>query len=503
MGQTVKLLPELSVIRTVNDKLMSYNVEFTEVTGGTFWKAYTPEQIAGTEKFEVGGAGNIAEAMASLMQMYPPIDLYNEKLRKLAKEFGPVWVRVSGTWATKTYYDFEGTGVTPEGYQNRLTKEQWIGVLDFVKAIGAKLLISVANCEGLHAHDVPFDLSQAKKIFELTKEYGGTIDATEFVNEPNMLDITGFPPGYTAADYARDQDIYFKWVHENYPETLCVGPCNTDGVMDNGEDHGDVTGGGVENLSMSMATCDQLMEGVTEPMEVYSYHYYNGISERLELVMPTAHWDSKKTLTDQYLAVAANACKFNIPLRDKYVPNGEMWVTESGDAGGGGNTWASTYVDVFRTLNELGTFATLTDGVIFHNTLASSDYGFLKHGTFDPRPNYFAVLLWNRIMGTTVYDTKEELREGAHVFAHSRRDGKDGIAYLVINNSETDATTVTLPKTAEVYKLSCDTLRGTVMKLNGRDLVLGANNELPDLSPVTAEAGELVVGPAEIVFVVM
>ena len=106
-------------------------------------------------------------------------------------------------------------------------------------------------------------------------------------------------------------------------------------------------------------------------------------------------------------------------------------------------------------------------------------------------------------MGTTVYDTKEEIREGAHVFAHSRRDGKDGIAYLVINNSETENTTVTLPKAAEVYKLSCDTLRGTVMKLNGKELVLGENNELPDMSPVTAEAGELVVGPAEIVFVVM
>ena len=502
MGQNINLSASpLQVIRTVNDKLMSYNVEFTEVTGGTFWKAYTPEQIAGTEKFSVGDASDFMAAYANLMQVYPPIDLYNEKLRKLAAEFGPVWVRVSGTWATKTYYDFEGTGVTPEGYQNRLTKEQWKGVVDFVKAINAKLLISIANCDGLHKHDEPIDLSQAKKIFELTTECGGTIDATEFVNEPNMLDITGFPVGYTAEDYARDQDLYFKWVHENYPETLCVGPCNTDGVMDNGE--GDaVTGGGVELLSGRMASCDDLMNGTTEPMEVYSYHYYNGISERLEMVMPNAHWDSKKTLTDQYLAVAPNACKFNIPLRDKYVPGGEMWVTESGDAGGGGNTWASTFVDVFRTLNELGTFATLTDGVIFHNTLASSDYGFLKHGTFDPRPNYFAVLLWNRIMGTTVYNAGEEIREGAHVFAHSRRDGKDGIAYLIINNSETDATTVELPKTAEVYKLHADTLRATVMKLNGRELVLGENNELPDLSPVAME-GTLTLEPATIAFVVL
>lgn len=33
-----------------------------------------------------------------------------------------------------------------------------------------------------------------------------------------------------------------------------------------------------------------------------------------------------------------------------------MWVTESGDAGGGGDTWASTYLDVIRTLNEAGGF---------------------------------------------------------------------------------------------------------------------------------------------------
>ena len=29
----------LEVLRTVDQRLMSYNVEMTEVTGGTFWKA--------------------------------------------------------------------------------------------------------------------------------------------------------------------------------------------------------------------------------------------------------------------------------------------------------------------------------------------------------------------------------------------------------------------------------------------------------------------------------
>ena len=52
MALNIKLeIGNLEVLRTVNPRMMSYNVEMTEVTGGTFWKAYTPEQIAGTEEF--------------------------------------------------------------------------------------------------------------------------------------------------------------------------------------------------------------------------------------------------------------------------------------------------------------------------------------------------------------------------------------------------------------------------------------------------------------------
>ena len=47
---------KLKKIRTVDERLVSYNIEMTEITGGTFWKAYTPGQIAGTEEFKVSGA---------------------------------------------------------------------------------------------------------------------------------------------------------------------------------------------------------------------------------------------------------------------------------------------------------------------------------------------------------------------------------------------------------------------------------------------------------------
>ena len=481
-------LGNLETLRTVNPRLMSYNVEMTEVTGGTFWKAYTPEQIAGTEKFPpISGMHEIA----GLMQWYDPIDTTNPRLIKLAKELGPAWMRVSGTWATKTYYDFEGTGVTPEGYQNRMVKDQWVNIIKFADAIGAKILISVANCEGLHHTEEPWNPSQAELIFNLSKELGHPIDAVEFTNEPNMMEGTGFPAGYKPEHFRRDQDLFHKWIRENHPGTLIVGPCTTDSsVLQMGPD--DKGGAGIADVMYSCTT-GELMDGCTEKLDVFSYHYYNGISERLEAVMPSMHWQADQAHTEDYLAMAGNIARAFVPYRDKYVPGGEMWVTESGDAGGGGDTWASTYLDVLRTLNELGGFATVTDGVIFHNTLASSDYGFLQHGSFVPRPNYFAVLLWQQLMGTTVYDSKIAIQEGAHVYCHSRKDGKDGCVYLVINNSLEKATTVELPKEAVAYALAGrDGIRSRVMTLNGRDLVLGENDELPDLS------GETVTGTVEV-----
>ena len=493
MAQFVKLDPEaLRELHVGNERLVSYNVEMAEVTGGTFWKAYTPAQIAGTEPFVLKGGflGN-ATASTDLMQYYDPIDLSDKKLRKLAKEIGPAWVRVSGTWSTKTYYDFDGhtNGVIPEGYNAILTREQWLGVLDFCKDIGAKLLISVADCEGLHHADEPWNPSQAEQIFALSKEYGKAIDAAEFVNEPNLLAMSGCPKGYTAEQYVRDQDIFIRWLHENYPDCSFVGPCSTEGVL---KKHGEkAQGGGVGDILPQCST-DDLMKGAQEKLDVYSYHYYNGVSERLEPVMPFAHWKADKAHTEEYLAVASNMAKFHAEKRDIYCPGGEMWVTEAGDAGGGGDTWASTYLDVFRTLNELGSFSVVTRGIIFHNTLASSDYGYLKPEVFDPRPNYFAVLLWNRLMGTTVYDAAEPIREGAHVYAHSRADGKPGKAYLVINNSLTETTTVTLPKEAEVYQLSAETLRSQTMLCNGKALVLGEGDALPEITPAAAPAA----GPA-------
>ena len=64
------------------------------------------------------------------------------------------------------------------------------------------------------------------------------------------------------------------------------------------------------------------------------------------------------------------------------------------------NRWASTFTDSFRYLNQLGSLAQRGVQIVMHNTLDSSDYGLLDERDYEPRPNFWAAVLWRRLMGT-------------------------------------------------------------------------------------------------------
>lgn len=487
---TVSLNPQkLTFLRDVDPRLVSYNIEMTEVTGGTFWKPYTPAQIAGTEEFPT--VPDVRE-LAKLLAVFQPADLLEPRVRQLAKALGPVYIRVSGSWATTTYYDFDGHtgGKAPEGFRAVLTRQQWEGVLDFVKYVDAKLLISVANCDGVMDENHCWDPAQAKLLFDFSRDYGVPISAVEFMNEPNTTVMSRTHASYTAEEFCRDQDAFYRFVRENYPDVVIVGPCAS----------GDAYSKHTSFGNMSFWPTSQLLEGCREQADVFSYHMYHGISERGAAM--ASHWLADQATSEEYLGVPYEAANYYAPYRDKYCPGAPMWVTESADAGCGGDTWASTYLDVIRSADELGRFCTVTDGVIFHNTLMASDYAYLDHATHLPRPNYWLALLWNRLVGTRVFDTAEPVREGVHLYAHSRRDGKEGFVYILVNNSRTETTRLELPVDAVRYTLSAEHLRSNVMLLNGKPLEL-ENDQLPALEGQLQPAGMVEAAPATVTFLVV
>lgn len=78
-------------------------------------------------------------------------------------------------------------------------------------------------------------------------------------------------------------------------------------------------------------------------------------------------------------------------------------------------------------------------------------------------------------------------------------------SYLIINNSETEHTSVEIPHDGMIYTLAGKdgNKRATVMTLNGRDLVLGENWELPDLSGEAVAAGKIKLAPMTCTFLVI
>lgn len=487
----IQLNPDkLSFTREMNSRLVSYNIEMTEVTGGTFWKPYTPEQVSGAEEFPK--ITDMAE-IAKLMAVFPPVNLYDSRLRELAKALGPVYIRVSGSWASNTYYDFDGHtgGKAPQGFQSVLTEEQWKGVLDFVKYVDAKLIISVANCDGVRNPDGTWNPEQTKLIFDYSRDYGVPITAVEFMNEPNTVCMSAAAAGYPLESFCRDQDAFYRFIRENYPEVQLVGPCAC----------GDDFSKHIHYGQMKFWSTEQMLELCKENPDVFSYHMYHGISERGAAM--GKHWFAEDATSEEYLQVSQDAASYYAKLRDRCCPNGEMWVTESADAGCGGDTWASTFLDVIRSADELGRFCTVTNGVIFHNTLAASDYAYLNNSDHMPRPNYWLALLWNKLVGTKVYSTGIEIREGLHCYAHSRKDGKNGYVYILINNSRTEAASVSIPVQAERYTLSAETIRSGQILLNGAPLEISGTATLPELNGKAAAAGELELAPATVTFLVM
>ena len=102
-------------------------------------------------------------------------------------------------------------------------------------------------------------------------------------------------------------------------------------------------------------------------------------------------------------------------------------------------------------------------------------------------------------MGTTVYDAGVE----GHVYCHSRRDGKAGYAYLIVNNDLENTLSVDVPCEAELYALAGrDGMRSSVMTLNGIALEAGPKGELPKLEGI-AVTGRVEVAPGSCAFIVL
>jgi len=478
---------KMAKIATVDPRFLSYNIEMVEVTGGRFWAPYkaSGEQAAPTRPDPNQPAG----IDPSLFQYRKPIDLENVRLRRLAAALGPAYVRVSGTWANSSFFqdsDAPAPAKPPEGFRGVLTRAEWKGVIDFSHAADAQIVTSVAISSGVRNKEGVWTPEQAKALFGYTRKAGGTIAATEFMNEPTIPGPGNAPKGYDAAAFARDAKRFGAFLRKESPKTIYLGP---GGV-----------GEGAEGLissafRLNMIKSDDILKGTGPIFNAFSYHFYGSVSKRCGGKMTV-----EKALTPEWLDSTDKSEQYYAQLRNTYMPAKAMWLNETAEAACGGDALAAQFVDTFRFVNQLGTLAQKGVKVVMHNTLAASDYGLLDESTLEPRPDYWAGVLWKQMMWTTVLKPETQSDPSVRVYAQCMRGVSGGVALVAMNTDAKAKHSIAISTPSERYTLTSDALTSNAISLNGAVLHANANGSLPKLAGQHAEAGTIELDPVSIVF---
>lgn len=486
-------LKEMKRIGTVSDRYQSYNVEMVEVVGGKFWKPY--KLMDGLPSAESASGYDISQNNDEMYRKVPEINLADKRLLNLAKGLAPAYVRVSGTWANATYFqdDDNPAAKPPAGYVNVLTRDQWKGVIDFIKATDSELVTSFAVSNGVRDETGVWTPVNAQKLVNYTRSLGGSVAAAELFNEPNIPAAGGeMNKDYNLANFAKDQEAFRNWAKKEVPDMLTVGP----GAIGEG-----LPGVSFEDIADGVTFFSTEAMLTTEPkptFDVFSYHFYGAASMRMVSSGPFSI-KAENALDADWLSKTDKVADFYKGLRDKYQPGKPIWLTETAEAAAGGDPFAATYLDCFRYLYQLGSLAKKDVKVVMHNTLAASEYSLIDQDTHLPKPNYWAAFLWAKLMGTEVFEAGES-KPGIYLFAHNTKGKEGGITLLVINTNEKEAN-VHIPADAQKYTLTSTELQGTTVQLNGKDMNLTESDELPVISGQPVKAGDLKLPALSISFV--
>jgi len=108
--------------------------------------------------------------------------------------------------------------------------------------------------------------------------------------------------------------------------------------------------------------------------------------------------------------------------------------------------------------------------------------------------------LWRRLMGATVLDPGPSPAPALHLYAHCMRGTPGGVVLLAINADRDDLHSLAIHNRAENYTLTARELLASHVELNGKELGLDDDDNLPRLEGEMQPPGRITFAPASITF---
>lgn len=424
----------------------------------------------------------------------PRFDFNRPRLANLVAPLSPAVIRFSGTKIDQTYYDDAGgLGPNPPGaYLYVLDRQELADGLAFADATGLDVNLAINAGPGPRDDDYGWDPANARVLLERAIALGHPPDVVSFGNEPNITYYGAQnPTDYGAAEYEADVDAFDALRSELVPGATFVGPGP---FLTTGEERplfGAQFGPDIADL---MPRTGGLYDAV-------SFHQYPafGNSDKCLALQPRLPYDP---LASEFLDRVDGSIAYMSELRDGHAPGRPLWVDEMGNTACGGiDGYSDTFGASFYYLNQLGAMAAAGVAVASRWTIAGPQpYALIDDETLEPRPDYWAALLWKRTMGTTVVEPRlSDAPDTLRAYATCSPSGPGAVTTLLLNTSRTDPATVDVASGDAELRLVTADPADTRVRLNGGLLEAGGDGS-PPATPGAAVGGEVELPPAAYAF---
>lgn len=367
----------------------------------------------------------------------------------------PVLLRLGGSTADLMRYDVNTSGTSwnctdfvrdknsPIGYEYSetsgpcLSMERWEDILSLCRDDNCQLVFGInavfgrsrltcenntTTCESLQKYDIEgqWESSNAKAFMRYTKENGHRVWGFEFGNE-------------IAGNYG----ILVKLSVDDY----VTGFCKLKAIVDEIWGNDDATRPKLlaPDSNFQPAWYKEFLTKSKEQgcaPDVVNWHQYilgAGVDPKVD----------KRSMDPDYLNTQKwrgdNVMK---TIRSVDGVHPEIWMGEAGGAYNSGRFgFSDTFHSSFWFLDSLGILAARGHSAFCRQTLVGGNYALIDRESFEPNPDYYALLLFQTLMGTNVLKTYEAVGANSQylrLYAHcSKRADSDGsITILVLNLSE-------------------------------------------------------------------
>ena len=468
-----------SVIREVSARYLSFAIDTSAVVGGKWWdpEASGPEMGSGTVNA-------------------PVFDFDRPRLDVLTRALAPAYLRIGGSEADKVFYDMTGAPDreprVPPGYESVLTRAQWDAVQAFARRNGLDVVMTVNAGPASRDAQGDWRSENAEALLAYSRRQGYRIAEWEFGNELNLFwFVHGLAEQVPVRRYVDELRRLRTLVARYYPESRVSGQSAA---------FWPVLG---EPLRLIFGFQTAYARAVGTDTDTFGWHYYPQQSRRGPIASRRA--TPARMLDPRNLDEVGHWAAHNAALRDAHCPRCPLWLGETGNAQFGGEPGLSDrYLASLWWMDQLGLLAVHEHDVVVRQTLAGSNYQLITADTLDPLPDYWASLLWKKLMGTGVLSARVEGSKRVRAYAHRTPDGR-GVTVLVVNLDPERVVQVSgldRPGVAEVYAVTSGDLFGTEVLLNGRPLAM-TGDTLPELAgaPRPSAADVLAVNPLSYTFV--